>query len=259
FVLLLLGMIVRDIRLMRRTSRTGARVRASIAGLFSVIAAPAILMALAGSVIIDHGVGMLLQARSTMNDTKTVANIYGLEHLQIFRRDTVALAIAVTRAKQLFDQDRDLFRQGFVNQASPVRSTAAAMLLDGEGKVIVKAEFNGPFDVALPTAAALASVTDGEPRLEPVPNSNFITSLIKMRGYDNTYLFMAHALDPRVMKIGANASIISDAFHELENRRVDLQVAFALMFSLVALTMLLSAVWVALSLAKKLASSPTVR
>jgi two-component system nitrogen regulation sensor histidine kinase NtrY len=126
------------------------------------------------------------------------------------------------------------------------------VLLDGEGNVLVRAEFNKPFDVPLPPASAFASVTDTEPRLEPVPNTNLIISLIKVRGYDNTYLFMAHALDPRVIEIGSRAADISDVFRELENRRFGLQLAFALMFTVIALTVLLSAVWIALNFANRL-------
>jgi two-component system nitrogen regulation sensor histidine kinase NtrY len=254
-VLLLLAIIVREIWPVvqgRRRGRAGARLHVSIVSLFSVIAAaPAILVALVGSVTLDHGVNLLLQAGGSINDTNTVAKIYGLEHLQMFRGETLAMAITVTRAKPLFDQDRDRFREVFVAQAS-LRGLPAAMLLDGEGKVLVRAEFNKPFDVPLPPASALANLSETEPRLEPVPNSNLIVSLIKVRGYDNTYLFMAHALDPRVIDIGARAGVISDVFRELENRRFGLQLAFALMFTVIALTVLLSAVWIALNFANRL-------
>jgi two-component system nitrogen regulation sensor histidine kinase NtrY len=254
-VLLLLGIILREIWPVvqgRRRGRAGARLHVSIVSLFSVIAAaPAILVAIVGSVTLDHGVTLLLSARNLINDTKTVANIYGLEHLRVFRGETLAMAIAVTQAKPLFDQDRDRFRQFFVAQAS-LRGLPAAMLLDGDGKPLVRAEFNKPFDVPLPPASAFANLSDTEPRLEPVPNSNLIISLIKVRGYDDTYLFMAHALDPRVIEIGSRAADISDVFRELENRRFGLQLAFALMFTVIALTVLLSAVWIALNFANRL-------
>jgi two-component system nitrogen regulation sensor histidine kinase NtrY len=254
-VLLLLGIILREIWPVvqgRRAGRAGARLHVSIVSLFSVIAAaPAILVAIVGSVTLDHGVNLVLSARNLINDTKTVANIYGLEHLRVFRGETLALAIAVTQAKPLFDQDRDRFRQFFVAQAS-LRGLPAAMLLDGEGKVLVRAEFNKPFDVPLPPASAFANLSETEPRLEPVANTNLIISLIKVRGYDNTYLFMAHALDPRVIEIGSRAADISDVFRELENRRFGLQLAFALMFTVIALTVLLSAVWIALNFANRL-------
>src|SRR4029077_5238097 len=121
-VLFLLGIILREIWPVvqgRRRGRAGARLHVSIVSLFSVIAAaPAILVALVGSVTLDHGVALLLQARGAINDTKTVAGIYGLEHLQVFRGETLAMAIAVAQAKPLFDQDRDRFRQFFIAQAS---------------------------------------------------------------------------------------------------------------------------------------------
>jgi two-component system, NtrC family, nitrogen regulation sensor histidine kinase NtrY len=254
-VLLLLGIIIREIWPVvqgRRHGRAGARLHVRIVGLFSVIAAaPAILVAIVGSVTLDHGVDLVLSARNVINDTKTVANIYGLEHLQVFRGETIAMAITLTQAKPLFDQDRDRFRQLFVAQAS-LRGLPAAMLLDGDRNVLVKSELNKQFDVPLPPAAAFANITDTEPRIEPVPNTNLIVSLIKMRGYDNAYLFMAHALDPRVIAIGSRAADISDVFRELENRRFGLQLAFALMFTVIALTVLLSAVWIALNFANRM-------
>jgi two-component system nitrogen regulation sensor histidine kinase NtrY len=254
-ILLLLGIILREIWPVvqgRRRGRAGARLHVSIVSLFSVIAAtPAILVALVGSITLDHGVNLVLSARNVINDTKTVANIYGLEHLQLLRSATLTMAIAVSRRKQLFDDDRNGFRQFFIAQSS-LFGVPAAMLLDGEGKVVVRAEFNKPFDVPLPPAASFANVTDTEPRIEPVPGSNLIVSLIKVQGYDNTYLFMAHALDPRVIEIGSRAADISDVFRELENRRFGLQLAFALMFTVIALTVLLSAVWIALNFANRL-------
>jgi two-component system nitrogen regulation sensor histidine kinase NtrY len=248
-VLLLLVIIVREIRPMvqaRGRGQSGARLR--MAGLFAVLAlAPAILVALVGSVSLNHGVNLLLQTRGAIDDTRTVATIYGREHLQVLRGETLAMAIAVTRAKPLFDQDRDRFREVFAAQAS-LHGLPAAMLLDGEGKVLVRADFNKPFDVPLPPASAFANLSETEPRLEPVADRNLMISLIKVRGYDNTYLFMAHALDPRVVDIGARASVISAVFGELESRRFGLQLAFGLMFVVIALTALLCAVWIALKL-----------
>src|SRR5262249_30976360 len=163
-----------------------------------------------------------------------------------FRGETLAMAIAVTQAKSLFDQDRDRFRQLFVAQAS-LRGLPAAILLDGDANVLVRAEFNKPFDVPLPPASAFANLTETEPRIEPVPVSNIIVPLIKVRAYDTTSLCMPHALDPRVIEIGSRPAALSDIFRELENRRVGLQLAFALMFTVIALTVLLSAVWIALN------------
>src|SRR6202043_1791237 len=134
--LILLAIIAREVVLIvqaRRRGRAGARLHVRIVGLFSVIAAaPAILVALVGSVTLDHGVDLLLTAGNVVGDTKAVAEIYGREHVQVFRGETIAMAIGVTQAKPLFDQDRDRFRQVFAAQAS-LRGLPLAMLLDGDG------------------------------------------------------------------------------------------------------------------------------
>jgi two-component system nitrogen regulation sensor histidine kinase NtrY len=254
-VLLLLGIIVRELWPLvqaRRRGRAGARLHVRIVGLFSVMAAtPAILVAIVGSVTLDHGLDLVLSTRDSVTSTKTVAEIYGLEHVQALRGETLAMAISLSQAKPLFDQDRDRFRQLFAAQAS-LRGLPVAMLLDGDRTVLVKAEFNPQFDLPLPPAAVLANVTDTEPRIDPVPNTNYIVAIIKMRGYDNAYLYVAHPLDPRVIAIGSKATAIVDVFRELENRRVGLQLAFAMMFTVIALTVLLSAVWIGLNFANLL-------
>src|SRR5262249_45878677 len=79
-VLLLLIIILREIWPVvqgRRQGRAGARLHVSIVSLFSVIAAaPAILVALVGSLTLDHTFNLLLQARGAINAAKVVASIY---------------------------------------------------------------------------------------------------------------------------------------------------------------------------------------
>jgi len=121
-ILVLLAIIGREVWPVvqaRRRGRAGARLHVRIVGLFSVIAAaPAILVAIVASVTLDRGLDRLLSTRDLITNTKDVAEIYGLEHLQALRGDTLAMAISLAQAKPLFDQDRDRFRQVFSAQAA---------------------------------------------------------------------------------------------------------------------------------------------
>jgi nitrogen fixation/metabolism regulation signal transduction histidine kinase len=56
-----------------------------------------------------------------------VADAYIREHAQSIRADTDAMAIDVARAKPMFDQDRERFRQFFTAQAS-LRDLPTAMM-----------------------------------------------------------------------------------------------------------------------------------
>jgi two-component system nitrogen regulation sensor histidine kinase NtrY len=109
-VLLLLGIILREIwpvMQARRRGRAGARLHTRIVGLFSVIAAvPAILVAIVASITLDRGLDQLLSVRDLISNTLVIAEIYVREQIGVLRGDTIAMAITVTQAKPLFDQDQ---------------------------------------------------------------------------------------------------------------------------------------------------------
>src|SRR5882757_93065 len=254
-VVLLLGVIVREVWQVvqaRRRGRAGARLHVRIVGLFSVVAASLTnKVAIVASVTLDRGLDRLLSTRDLITNTKDVAEIYGLEHVRALRGDTLAMAISLSQAKPLFDQDRDRFRQVFSAQAS-LRGLPAAMLINSERNVLVKSEFNPQLELAIPPAGAFARINDTEPQIEPVPDTNYLVAIIKMRGYDDTFLYVARPLDPRVVQLGSKAIATLGVYDDLQARRLGLQIAFALMFAVIALTVLLSAVWIGLNFANLL-------
>jgi two-component system nitrogen regulation sensor histidine kinase NtrY len=254
-VLVMLGIIVREVWPIvqaRRRGRAGARLHARIVGLFSVIAAvPAILVAIVASVLLDRGLDEVLSPRGLIGQTLVIAKIYVQEQLVVLRGDTIAMAIILTQAKPLFDQDRDRFRQLFTAQAS-LRGMSGATLIRGDRTTIVKSDFNPQQQLLIPPATALDQQSDTEPHFEPVPQTNLLVSFIKMRGYDDTYLYVVRPIDPRVIAIGSQAQTMIDNYTQLESHRLGVQIAFALMYTVIALTVLLSAVWIGLNFANLL-------
>ena len=146
-VLLLLGMIVREVWQMvqaRRTGRAAARLHVRIVGLFSIIAAaPAILVAIVASVTLDRGLDRLFstRTRSAIENSLIVAEAYLRDHAQIVRSDIMVMAFDITRTKTVFDQDSDKLRQFLTFQAS-VRGLAAAIVIDKDLKIVARAEVN---------------------------------------------------------------------------------------------------------------------
>src|SRR5437588_13007694 len=82
--------------------------------------------------------------------------------------------------------------------------------------------------------------------------SKSVAAVSKLRGYDDTYLYVARPLDPRVIEqLHATQESVAE-FANLEARRVGVQIAFALMYTVIALIVLLSAVWIGLNFANRL-------
>jgi two-component system nitrogen regulation sensor histidine kinase NtrY len=256
-VLLLLGLIGREVwQLVQawRRGRAAARLHVRIVGLFSVIAAtPAIFVAVVASVTLDRGLDRFFseRTRAVIANSLSVAEAYMQEHAGMIRGDVLAMAFDVGRAKPLFDQDRERFHQFFTAQAS-LRGLATAMLIAGDQSIVEKTQQGAQPSLVLPPAATLASVTETEPQIALIPETNYVASVIKLRNYDNTFLYVGRLLNPRVIaQLRETQTSISD-YAELESRRLGVQIAFALMYAVIALTVLFSAVLIGFNFANRL-------
>src|SRR5215472_5170460 len=249
-VVLLVGIIAREIWPViqaSRRGRAGARLHFRIIRLFSIISAvPAILVAVVASITIDRGLDQMLSGRNLISDTLVIADIYVREQLLQLRGDTLAMAITLTQAKPLFDQDSDRFRQLFTAQAS-LRGVSGAMLIHGDRTPIVKSDFNPQPEPMIAPNDRLDQITDTEPRVVPIPSTNLLVSIIKMRGYDDTFLYVVRPIDPRVIALGIKANEMLDVYDKLRDRRLGVQLAFALMYTVILLSVMLSAVWIGLN------------
>ncbi|MGB6348597.1 MAG: PAS domain-containing sensor histidine kinase [Pseudolabrys sp.] len=256
-VLLLLGIIVREVWQVvqaRRTGRAAARLHVSIVGLFSIIAAaPAIMVAIVASVTLDRGLDRLFstRTRSAIENSLIVAEAYLRDHAQIARSDIMVMAFDIARAKSVFDQDPEKLRQFLTFQAS-VRGLAAAIVLDRDLKVIARADVNISQTFALPPRDALDHITDKDPQIVLLPDTNYVAAIIKIPQYSDYYLYLTRLLDPRVVpQLQATRASVTE-YASLEARRVGVQVAFALMYTVIALIVLLSAVWIGFNFANRL-------
>jgi two-component system, NtrC family, nitrogen regulation sensor histidine kinase NtrY len=259
-VLLLLAIIGREVWHIvqaRRRGSAGARLHVQIAALFSVIAVvPAVLVAVVASVNLDRGFDrlFLLSTRAVMENSVIVSEAYLKQHELSIQAETNFMASDVAQAKSLFSQDIDRFRQGFTTQAR-LRGMPVAMMLRSDQSVILKADIRLPSQVPeppLPPADRLAQIGDGEAVAGWLGDTNYVGALIKLKGYDDAYLFVARYTDPSVLaQIRQTDSNIQE-YGNLEARRIGVQIAFALMYTVIALTVLLSAVWIGFAFANRL-------
>ena len=238
----------------RRRGRAAARLHVRIVALFSIIAAvPAIAVAVVASVTLDRGLDRLFsqQTRSLIENSLIVADAYVREHVQFVRADSIAIAIELARAKPLFDQSREQFHEFLAVQAS-IRGLPAVMLLDKDLTVVDQVDARTSDAFVKPSPEVLAAVNDTEPQVAMFLDQNYVAAIIKLRGYNDVYLYIARLLDPRVLaQLRATQASVAQ-YADLSARRVGIQIAFALMYTVIALIVLLSAVWIGLNFANYL-------
>jgi len=255
--LLLLSIIGREVWVVvqaRRRGRAGSRLHVQIVGLFAVIAAvPAVLISVVASTTLDRGLDRFFstRTRAMIQQSLIVADAYVNDHAQIIRGEILAMAYDVARAKPLFDQNRDQFREFLTAQAKG-RGLSAAIIIKPDGSTVERADVTMAKPIVLPSPQLLSQISETEPQVALIPQGDHVAAAVKLHGYDDMYLYVAQMLDPRVVtQLAATQESISE-YANLEARKLGIQIAFALMFAIIALIVLLSSAWIGLDFANRL-------
>jgi two-component system nitrogen regulation sensor histidine kinase NtrY len=251
-ILLLVGIIVREVWQLvqaRRRGRAAARLHVQIVSLFSVIAVlPAVLVSIVANVTIDRGLDRLFSGttKAAIENSLIVASAYLNENAQLIRGDILGMATDIANARPLFDQDRRSFRE-MLTASAAARNLPGAMLLDREANVLETAQTGIQQDFSKPPPEFLKDFNETEP--EVVVEANYVAACIRLRAFNDTFLYVARLLDPRVVaQMRQTQASVAD-YAQIESRRLGIQVAFALMFAVIALTILMSSVLIGLNFA----------
>jgi two-component system, NtrC family, nitrogen regulation sensor histidine kinase NtrY len=251
-IVLLVSIIVREVWQLvqaRRRGRAAARLHVQIVSLFSVIAVlPAVLVAIVANVTIDRGLDRLFSGttKAAIENSLIVASAYLNENAQLIRGDILGMANDIANARPLYDQDRRSFRE-MLTASAAARNLPGAMLLDRDANVLETAQTGIQQDFSKPPAEFLKDFNETEP--EVVVEANYVAACIRLRAFNDTFLYVARLLDPRVVaQMRQTQASVAD-YAQVESRRLGIQVAFALMFAVIALTILMASVLIGLNFA----------
>jgi two-component system, NtrC family, nitrogen regulation sensor histidine kinase NtrY len=253
-ILLLVGIIIRELWQVvqaRRRGRAAARLHVQIVGLFSVIAVlPAVLVAIVANVTIDRGFDRLFSGptREVIQNSLIVARAYLYEHAELIRGDILGMANDISHARPLYDQDRGTFRELLTGSAAS-RNLPGAMLIDKEGHPLERAQTVIQQTFATPAPEFLSNVKEDEPEISVFPEGNYVAAVIRLRAFNDTFLYVARLLDPHVVaQVNETQASVAE-YAELESRRLGMQVSLALMFAVIGLTILMASVLIGLNFA----------
>ncbi|BAM89897.1 nitrogen regulation protein [Bradyrhizobium oligotrophicum S58] len=258
-ILILVGIIIREVWQMvqaRRRGRAAARLHVQIVSLFSIIAVlPAVLVSLVANVTIDRGLDRLFSgpAKEAIQNSLTVARAYTYEHAQLIRGDILGMANDIAHARPLYDQDRGTFRE-LLTASAASRNLPGAMLIDKDRTVLETAETGIQQSFQTPPADFLSNINETEPQIAVFPDANYVAAVIRLRAFNDTFLYVARLLDPRVIAQLKQTETSVAEYAQVESRRLGIQVAFALMFAVIALTILMASVLIGLNFANWLVS-----
>ena len=238
----------------RRRGRAGARLHVRIALLFGIVAVvPAILVAVIASITLDRGLDRWFsdRTRGMLNNAINIAQAYVRDYSFATRNDLENLAAEITRLRPMFDGDRERFRQVLTAQAA-IRGIPAAMMVRGDHTLVERAAINVGREFVIPPALELRRATKEDPILALAESADYLHAVIPLQGYEDSFLYLVRPIDPKVIQYLRQTQESVIEYQGLEARRFGVQVAFALMYAVIALILLLSAVWIGLNFANRL-------
>ncbi|MFC6486802.1 sensor histidine kinase NtrY-like [Nitratireductor sp. GCM10026969] len=257
FVLVLLALIGREahrIYTARKGGKAAARLHVRIVTMFSLVAAiPAILVAVVASVTLDLGLDRWfeLRTRVIVQSSLSIADAYVRENAGTLRGTTLSMAIDLDRFRSLYNLDRNGFRQLLTRQTVG-RGLSQAVLMREDQEVIMAADVPDDMEIPAPPEGVIEEAASGQPVLFPLPPGNLIGAIFKLREIPDAYLYTLRELDPQVIKARSIVRSNTDEYRSLEENRINTQVAFALLYLIVTLAIVLAAIWTGIAVADRL-------
>jgi two-component system, NtrC family, nitrogen regulation sensor histidine kinase NtrY len=257
-LLLALVVVLDLVRLIRqfRQRQAGARLHLRIVGLFTLIATvPAILLAVVATVTLARGLNPWFSGslRTLVTSSGAIAQGYQQQLCQNVGREMKLMAEDIDRAKRvgLFEQDRTTFRS-FVTSRAVMLGFPFAVIMQADGTIIERAE-TGSTEQPLPPREQ--DFKDAETTEPPcLLTSRHVGAVIRIPSFEGGYLYVARMTDRQALAFGQIADQAVSQYQQLEAQRENVQRAFAIMYALITLLLLLAAMWIGIAFADRLVS-----
>jgi two-component system nitrogen regulation sensor histidine kinase NtrY len=236
-----------------RAKQAGARLHAYIVVLFSITAAvPAIIMAVVGAVALDRGLypAFVDDVGRFIAETKDAGKLIRSKQCDSLQRDADLTASDLERARVGYT-DRNFFQNYFDSRVHSLGFTTA-VIMDAGGKITERVDTGQPAQVVKPSAADLAGARTGEQVCFRLDGGRSFVVLRFMPTFSDSFLYVGRPLDPFTIAFQQHAEDLTQLFKLFDAYRGRIQIAFIVMYSLLALILLLSAVWLGLSFANVL-------
>ncbi|MCB9983020.1 MAG: PAS domain-containing sensor histidine kinase [Rhodospirillales bacterium] len=233
---------------------TGSHLHVRLVYIFSILAAaPVIIMTVFSAVFFYYGVHTWFSERvsTAVNESQAVAEAYLKEHRQTIRADTLAMANDLNREAGMLLLNEQAFDQ-VMQTHSLLRDLSEAIIFDDAGRVLARSGLTFSLEFEDIPLYAMEGADSGEVVIMTGGNEDRVRALVKLDNFSNAYLFVGRMIDPQVLSHLAATKQATQDYATLQERLSDLQVTMGLIFAVVGLILLMSAIWFGLLLARQL-------
>ena len=253
-LIILISMELARLRAARRAARAGARLHSRFVALFSLVAAiPAIVTAIVATVSVEWAINprFMSDVAAFINESNQATQLYRESQCRALLRDVDLTAGDLARSGMLLQADPTQFREYFSSRAKTLGFNAAA-LMRNDGTPVIVAQGSDEKLIARPDPSDFRDALNGEALCGFLGAGNIFVGIRPIPGAAGQFLYAARGIDPLAAKVTEDASLVSNMWGRFEAHRHSLELGFATVFVMLALTMLFSAIWLGLAFANRL-------
>lgn len=255
-VLMVIALVLTEATLLiqaRMRGEAGAGLQVRMVTMFAAVAAiPAAIVAVVATISLNQGLDQWFseRTRTMVESSRLVARSYMLEHAQVLRDDIIWVATELEQARGTFETDREKY-QRILTALAVTRSLPFTSLISADGDTLMRAQINAQGTIPKVPDGLTSGVEEGAPTLIAPGRTNLVGAVVKLRGYNDTYLFVARPVDPEVLEFMRMTDENITEYREYASNRLVFQITFTIMYIGLALVLLLAALWIGIALANR--------
>lgn len=238
----------------RRQGLAGSRLHGRLVLLFSGVAVtPTIVVVVFSVLLFDFGIRSWFSERigTAVRGSHAVAEAYLEEHRRNILGDALAMAKDLNRDAAILLSRPQRLGQILRAQAA-IRNLSEVVVFEESGKVLARTGLSLTFDFEPFPEDAFRRARAGEVATL-TSDVDRIRAIVRLEGFVDAYLYLGRYVEPEILAYIDRTKQAVAQYQELEGRRLDIQITFAMIFAVVSLLLLFTAIWVGLNLATRLA------
>ncbi len=239
----------------RRRGRGGAGLHVRFAVLFSAVAVtPSVLVVAFSAIFLNVGIQGWFGERvgAALNASTTVARAYLQEHRNTIRGDALTIAAELNENAARLAQQPAAMRD-LLSFAASQRSLSEVVVVDGFGRAVARSALSLSLEFDQVPAEALLAARQGEIVVLTGDQDDRVRAVVRLARYVDAYLLVGRFVDARIIDHIQRVERAVAQYQATQKESRGIQISFVAMFVLVAVLLLLAAVWVGLTLATQMA------
>ena len=259
-VLLLLGAILAGrltrVWVERRRGSAGSRLHVRLVLLFSGIAvAPTILVACFAVAFFHFGIQAWFNdpVRESLSESLQVSRGYLEEHRNNIRAVALEMANDLARAGRYLSADPTVFAEVLDTQTTLRGLTEAVIYEPTTSQILAAAGIFVGLGVEPPSAAVTQQALRGDVVVLNGDDGTRVRAVVRLESTPPLMLMIGRPIDPSILAYMQRTEQAVSEYQRLDQNRSWLQIAFAWIFAIVALLVLLAAGLIGLILANQIA------